>query len=240
MTSWLVLWLSGQSIAAQSRCGSKADAGNAGGAGGGTLCVAARSSSGIEVALPDVHAPHIAMQGIMNTVVTSFMSRLQKEYLKARGYTKQRFTYSRQMDGYVERIRLRGSSWNYPERPWSFHIDLGVKLDGYPTSDRSFPHTHTNASLHLIVKDATGDYSLRHNPSVGLGAQIMDRLDPSRQEVRVPDQSELLAEVACHIAQASEAVQSAKDEVRRLCLSDDFSDRHFAIVRAIEKLCQRK
>lgn len=171
----------------------------------------------------------------MNDIISTFMSALQKEYLKKQGYTKKRFTYSRLMDGYTERVRLRGSPWNHPERPWSFSIDFGVEIEGHPSTELEFPHTHTHAALERIVKSATGDYAIQHNPSLNLAAQIMDRLDPLRQQVRVPDQSKLLAEIAFHIEQASEMVNAVRDEVQRLCLSDSFDDRRFAIVKALAR-----
>ena len=169
---------------------------------------------------------------IMNDIVAAFMSALHKEYLKGRGYTKKRFVYSRPMKGYTEHVRLKGSPWNYPDRPWSFIVEFGVEVEGYPTTSREFPNTHTHAALQEIVKDATGDYAIQHNPSSSLSEQIMDRVAPLRQQVRVPERSELLAELALHIERASEVVCACRDEVIRLCLSEDFYDRMFAITKA--------
>jgi len=168
----------------------------------------------------------------MNTIVTAFMSELHKAYLHGRGYTKKRFVYSRPMKGYTEHVRLKGSQWNHPDRPWSFNVEFGVEIEGHPATSREFPHTHTHAALQEIVKDATGDYAIRHRPGSSLPQQIMDRVAPLRQQVRVPDQSALLAELALHIEQASGLVFACRDEVRRLCLSEDFHDRLFAITRA--------
>ena len=172
----------------------------------------------------------------MNDIVSAFMSLLHKEYLKPRGYTKKGFVFSRSMDGYTERVRLKGSPWNHPERPWSFGIDFGVEIIGVPSTNREFPHTHTHAALERIVKDASGSYALRHNPSLTLAAQVMDRLDPSRQQVRIPDQTQLLGEIADHIEQASAIVFAVSAAVERHCLSGEFIDRHLAIVNALEEI----
>jgi hypothetical protein len=171
----------------------------------------------------------------MNSIITTFMSALQKDYLKKRGYTKKRFVYSREMDGYTERVRLKGSPWNHPERPWTFSIDFGFEIAGHPSIATDFPNTHTHAAIEEIVRDATGDYALQHNPSITLASQVMDRINPARQEVRVSDVNELLGEIASHIDEASKTVYAVREDVVRLCLSDSFHDRYFAIVRAIEK-----
>ena len=170
----------------------------------------------------------------MNSIVSSFMSELHLSYMKVRGYKKSRFTYSRDMGGYVERVRLKGSPWNSADRPWSFVVEIGVEFASLPKStDRNFPDTHTYAAIEHIVADAYGQYELQHNPSAGLAQQIMDRVEPSRQAVRVADQAQLREEIAGHIALASNILLKYEVPIRTFCASSDYLDRRLAIRRAL-------
>ena len=170
----------------------------------------------------------------MNSIVSSFMSELHVGYMKARGYKKSRFTYSRDMGGYVERVRLKGSPWNFAGRPWSFVVEIGVEFANLPKStDLNFPNTHTYAAIEHIVADASGQYGLQHNPSAGLAEQIMDRVEPSRQAVRVADQAQLREEIAGHIALASNVLLEYEVPMKAFCASSDYFDRRLAIRRAL-------
>lgn len=169
----------------------------------------------------------------MNPIITDFMRALHEDHMKPHGYTKRRFVYSRAMEGYVERVRLKGSPWNDPERPWRFAVDFGIEFDGLSVEDAEFPNTHAFAGLEEIVADASGDYALRHRLSGDLASRLMDRLDPGRQAVRVADVRALRQELAAHIAMASAAVRLARDRIRRACENGDYCDRRLAIVRAV-------
>jgi hypothetical protein len=162
-------------------------------------------------------------------VVSSFMSRFHREQMKPRGYTKQRFVFSRRRDGYVERVRLQGSRWNHDQRPWRFSIEIGVEFDGLLTTSVGFPHTHLHGLLEEIVPEASGDYALRHQLSRDLGSALMDRLDPGRQEVRVADEGELMREIAAHLDLASARIGAAQVELFRRASAPDWGERCLAM-----------
>ena len=170
----------------------------------------------------------------MNSIVTSFMSELHARHMKARGYKKTRFTYSRDRGSYVERVRLKGSPWNSAERPWSLEVELGVEFADLPkSSDLNFPNTHTYSAIEHIVDVASGQYSLQHSPIAGLAGQIMDRIEPSRQAVRVADPAQLRDEIAAHVELASDVLLRHQTQIRSFCGSSDYFDRRLAISRAL-------
>src|SRR5438046_2062639 len=98
----------------------------------------------------------------MRDSVTQFFSRLHREHLKARGYKKVRYTFSRDMGGYTERIQFQGISWNDANSPWRFYITFGVEFPDLPSRSpcRDFPATHCWARIERVVPGAPNQYDL--------------------------------------------------------------------------------
>jgi hypothetical protein len=98
----------------------------------------------------------------MQNEVEAFFSDLQRDHLKAMGFKKVRHTFSRARPGFTERIQFQGSSWNDPERPWTFYLNYGIQFHGVPprTSDRDLPGTHCLTRIGWLVPGAPKDFAL--------------------------------------------------------------------------------
>lgn len=101
-----------------------------------------------------------------------FTALLHKTYLKPRGFTKARRTFSREHEGYVERYQLQGSAWNSPEMPWTFYLNCGIAFIGLPRRepDRNFPDTHASMRASLFTDSASVQYDITH-ANMDLNAQ---------------------------------------------------------------------
>ncbi len=121
----------------------------------------------------------------MRDSVTQFFSSLQWEHLKARGYKKVRHTFSRDMDGYTERIKFQGSSWNDSHSPWRFYINFGVEFPDLPprTSCRDFPAAHCWTRIERIVPDAPKQYDLPDTDTAEFVTALAGYLDCASRQV---------------------------------------------------------
>jgi hypothetical protein len=119
------------------------------------------------------------------TVHHNFFINLHHERLKAQGYKKARYTFSREMYGYTERIQFQGSSWNNLDNPWSFYINLGVEFADLPprTPCRDFPGTHCWTRIEHIVPGAPSEYDLPETPTAVFAAELAAYLDCASRQV---------------------------------------------------------
>jgi hypothetical protein len=130
----------------------------------------------------------------MQPIVREFFARLHNSHLKARGYRKQRNTFSRERAGFTERVQFQGSSWNSRgDESWLFHVNFGVQFHGLPprSQDRDLPGTHCWARIESII------------PGV-----------PSQFHI-VGDDRQLAGELASHLELASERVAKHVDLLRK-------------------------
>jgi hypothetical protein len=97
--------------------------------------------------------------------VAKFFSELHREHLKNLGYTKTRYTFSRELPEYVERVQFQGSSWNGAGEPWRFYVNVGIQFRDLPrrTPDRDFPNTHAHGRIEEIVRADVGVLELAEN-----------------------------------------------------------------------------
>jgi len=98
-----------------------------------------------------------------------------------------RHTFSRDMDGYTERIQFQGSSGNDSDGPWRFYINLGVEFTDLPprTPCRDFPATHCWTRIEHIVPDAPKQYDLPDTSTAEFASELAGYLDcASRQSAR--------------------------------------------------------
>jgi len=94
--------------------------------------------------------------------VEKILSDIQREFLKPKGFKKVRHTYSRAMDGYVEKYQIQGSAWNTKDEPWRFYINCGIFFSDIPrrTPDLDFPETHAHSRASRFVKNAPPHHDL--------------------------------------------------------------------------------
>jgi hypothetical protein len=59
-------------------------------------------------------------------------SELYQSHLKALGFRKERSTFTRHRNGYVELFHISGSQWNAGDEPWLFYLEVGVQFDEIP------------------------------------------------------------------------------------------------------------
>lgn len=121
----------------------------------------------------------------MRDSVTQFFSSLHREHLKAQGYKKVRHTFSRALDGFVERIQFQGSDWNDADSPWRFYINFGVEFSDLPprTPCRDFPATHCWTRIEHIVPDAPKQYDLPDASTAAFAGELAGYLDCASRQV---------------------------------------------------------
>jgi hypothetical protein len=121
----------------------------------------------------------------MSDPVTEFFSRLHQQHLKERGYKKTRHTFSREMDGYIERIQFQGSAWNDSATQWTFYINYGVEFCDLParTPCRDFPGTHCWIRLEDIVSGLPKQHQLPKSNAEKFAAKLASCLDRASEVV---------------------------------------------------------
>ncbi|MFM9960568.1 MAG: DUF4304 domain-containing protein [Planctomycetaceae bacterium] len=112
----------------------------------------------------------------MQEFVKVFFSSLHREYLKPRGYQKVRFTFWRDMDGYIERIQFQGSSWNASTGSWRFYINFGVSFPDIPPGvpNRGFPGTHCQARIEHLTTNSPSEFDLPENCDAEFAQKIIE------------------------------------------------------------------
>lgn len=121
----------------------------------------------------------------MQEFVKVFFSSLHREYLKPRGYKKVRFTFSRDMNGYIERIQFQGSSWNASTGPWRFYINFGIEFPDIPfdVPNLGFPGTHCRARIEHIATTSPSEFDLPANCDAELAQKIVEYVDVASSRV---------------------------------------------------------
>lgn len=109
----------------------------------------------------------------MDPFVKEFFSSLHSAYLKPSGYSKERFTFSRDVGAYIERIQFRGSAWNSAGEPWRCYINVGLQFKDIPprSPDRDFPRTHAWGRIESIV-DAPPQFDISTESAAALAPEI--------------------------------------------------------------------
>lgn len=123
----------------------------------------------------------------MRDSVSQFFSRLHRDYLKPRGYKKVRHNFSREADGYTERVQFQGSAWNDSSRPWTFYINFGIEFASLAprTPCRDFPSTHCWTRIEYLVADAPDRYDIPDADTTGFAAEIAGYVARASEQVRV-------------------------------------------------------
>lgn len=108
--------------------------------------------------------------------VNKFLSDLQKQYLKPLGYKKEGHTFIRSFANYNERINVQGSSWNSPDSPWRFYINVGVQFHDLSrrVPDRDFPNTHAHGRIERVLKNCHPYFDLTESNSIEMMENISD------------------------------------------------------------------
>lgn len=121
----------------------------------------------------------------MRDAVTQFFTKLHREHLKPHGYKKIRHTFSREMEGYVERIQFQGSTWNDAESPWRFFINFGVEFANLSPRNpcRDFPGTHCWTRIEHIVTAAPKHHDLPDAGTEELATELAGYLDSASRQV---------------------------------------------------------
>src|SRR4051794_30886939 len=101
----------------------------------------------------------------MDDRVQEFLSAIHGAHLKSLVYKKQRHTFTRDLEGFTERVKFQGSAWNSRGSSWRFYVSYGVQFRGLPprSPDRDFPGTHCWARIESIVPEALRDFALVGN-----------------------------------------------------------------------------
>jgi|LakMenE18May11ns_1017448.scaffolds.fasta_scaffold9937188_3 hypothetical protein len=91
-----------------------------------------------------------------------FTTLLHRTYLKPRGFTKIRRTFSRQHQEHIERYQLQGSAWNSEGMPWTFYLNCGITFTGLPRRqpDLDFPHAHASMRAGYFTDSACAQYDV--------------------------------------------------------------------------------
>jgi len=110
----------------------------------------------------------------MEAFVKNFFSVLHRDHLKPRGYTKERFTFSRDAGEFVERVQFQGSQWNSAGEPWQFYINVGVQFKDLPprSPDRDFPRTHAWSRIENIVPGIPAKYQVSPTTVAALASEL--------------------------------------------------------------------
>lgn len=118
-------------------------------------------------------------------LANSFFAELHKSYLKPRGFTKQRRTFLREKEKYVERFRFDGSQWNSEDRPWTFYFDVGIEFKDLPRRhpDRDFPNTHAHACINWIVEGSPKTFEITEKNYLEMFQVINDLIDKASEEL---------------------------------------------------------
>lgn len=113
----------------------------------------------------DLRVRVIGMLGSGEKVVeiaSKFFSDLHRLHLKAKGYRKQRHTFTRDHPDFTERVQFQGSAWNSSGSPWRFYINFGVQFRSLPPRlpDRDLPGTHCWTRIESLVPEAPAEFEL--------------------------------------------------------------------------------
>lgn len=119
------------------------------------------------------------------SVADSFFNELHVSFLKQRGFKKERRTFVRRRDGFVERFRFDGSQWNSEDRPWNFYFDVGITFEELPrrVPDRDFPKTHAHARLNWIVAGSPKVFEITEKNYVEMLKTITEFVDKASNEL---------------------------------------------------------
>lgn len=109
----------------------------------------------------------------MAPYVKEFFSSLHNTYLKPAGYSKERFTFSRDAGAYIERVQFQGSTWNAAGESWRFYINVGLQFKDIPprSPDRDFPRTHVWERIGNIV-DAPSQFDISVESATILASEV--------------------------------------------------------------------
>ena len=120
----------------------------------------------------------------MRGLAKDFFSRLHAAHLRRSGYTKERHTFTRELDGFTERIQFQGSSWNSGDSSFRFYVNFGVQFHDLPARlpDRDFRRTHCWARLESIVPEAPAQFDLSGDDDQ-LAASIAAYVDRASRRV---------------------------------------------------------
>lgn len=102
--------------------------------------------------------------------VSRFFSQLHRVFLKRRGYNKIRHSFSREINGYTERVQYQGSVRNGAHGPWTFYINFGVEFPDFEarTLRRDFPFTHCGTRIEHLVDDVSRQHAIGSSGSASL------------------------------------------------------------------------
>ena len=112
--------------------------------------------------------------------VDEFFSKLHVAYLKPRGFTKTRRTFSRDRGSYFERFNFQGSSWNSSsQEAWRFYLNAGVEFDDIPpdVDNRGFPKTHVYGRVNDFLNGCKSEFDLRESNHAELYPILVDLLE---------------------------------------------------------------
>jgi hypothetical protein len=118
----------------------------------------------------------------MRDTVKEFFSRLHATHLRPRGYRKERHTFTRELNGFTERIQFQGSAWNSGDSSWRFFVNFGVQFHGLPprSPDRDLPGTHCWTRIESIVPEAPAEFGLTGDDDL-LAANLVVYLERASQ-----------------------------------------------------------
>jgi hypothetical protein len=109
-----------------------------------------------------------------------FVSDLHRSTLKPRGFTKKNHTFTRQRDGYLERLQVQGSSWNSStDQTWTFYLNAGVQFADLPepTSNRGFPGTHIYGRLSSFASECADTFDLTVDNADRVRTEVVESIE---------------------------------------------------------------